>query len=193
MGFFDRFKKTANQWFQEAQNTVLGARDSLMKAAMRDVERVRQGLEQREHAALSANIRERVSYCIERALQADPAFSPAWFFKGEHLVAEGKLDEAILCLDKVTKTNPGFADAFYYKGEALYKKEAYDKALIAYERALEINPNDAGALMGKSYILNKQGKAEEAAACSDKAKQLDPSFAKNIRVVLFDRWLRIKA
>lgn len=193
MALFDFFKKTPEDWFQEAQRTRRGVDKSLAEAMIRDAEQVAAGLSpQHEWPKRMEQVHKRVAHCLEKALQIDSSFAPAWLAKGEQMLYSTKthLDEAIACLDKALAVNPMLADAHCLKARALELKGACDEALACYERAIEYNPRDGEAWLWKSRLLARQGNAEQARVCEEKANSVDPSVrhAPAWRV----RWLELR-
>lgn len=173
---------TPEDWFKRAQVHHNNESKGLVAVAMHNKD---------EYAKSIIQIRDSVIKFLDKALELDPVYAPAWFAKGEvHLIA-GNLDEAIACLDKSLDINPNLVDAIYCKAKTLGMKGSYDEALSTYERVIEKEPNDAEAWMGKAHILRQKKLEGEATACTNKAKSLDPTFSQGFRLESF-RWLRYK-
>jgi len=198
MGLFDIFKRTAKEWFQEAQKVQFDAGKALGQAALRDAGRLSQGYinsyNEGEHVLMSANVEKRVSQCLDRALQIDSAYALALIAKGERMLysKNKNVEEAICYFDKALVTEPNLASAYYLKATVLESKSVFDEALACYQRAVELDADDAEALMGKARILRRNGKDKDADECLAKAKILDPSSDQAIRISKF-RWLTIRA
>jgi tetratricopeptide (TPR) repeat protein len=190
MGFFDLFKTTAKEWFQEAQRTHRGAGPQLAIAADRDVARRRQGLQSNEHQTVSAKVRQRVMQCLNKAAQIDPGYSPAWLAKGEILLGNKQLDDALECLNKAVQGDPPLPDALYCQARALEQKQSNEEALRSYERALSIDAEDGEAWKGMARILASLGRKAEAEDCEQRARE---SKGRSLQVGAFRlerrRWL----
>jgi Flp pilus assembly protein TadD len=185
MRLFDIFKKTAKEWFQEAQKVWPIARNAIIYTANWDVQRLREGIigsaKDGENARLLAKLDKQVLYCLDKALHLDPSYAPALFAKGEIMLYQNDIKEAISYFDKVFLSEPDFPSAYYLKAEALVREERFDEALACYQKAVELNANDAESLMGKARILRRNGKEKDADECAAKAKMLDPSLDQAIR------------
>lgn len=60
--------------------------------------------------------------CYEKALEMDPDFTLARYYKGHALFTLRKYKEAIECYDTVLRKDPTFYTAWYWKGRAFLRQ-----------------------------------------------------------------------
>ena len=117
----------------------------------------------------------------ERRLCGVEASATAFFLKGEHSAAEGKIDGAVSQFKQAVKLDPNFslssAASLLGIGKQFVKSGNLDQAILAYNQAqeldsqLEISASDWNQLCWEGS-LNKQ--AEKAMFACDKAIELAP-------------------
>lgn len=79
--------------------------------------------------------RLRVRY-LSKALQANPAYQPAWGMKGHALFELGQYDEAIACFDRSLALHPS-ALVWYRRGLCFQQKGDASESLRCFGKALE--------------------------------------------------------
>jgi len=95
------------------------------------------------------------------------------FDQGVDLVADGKLEEAIVKYEEAIALDPAFADA--WQGVALAANELglHDRAIEAGKKLCELTPDDVLAYTTLSRIYQAAGMIAEAEAEGGKARILD--------------------
>jgi tetratricopeptide (TPR) repeat protein len=116
---------------------------------------------------------------IDEALQIEPDNLEVLSYKGDWLVKNGSLDEAISYYDRVLNIEPDNVNALSYKGDWLVKNGSLDEAISYYEKGLEIDtffvdaskksnydkilaidPNNLDAINAKGSSLVSLGRSE---------------------------------
>lgn len=115
---------------------------------------------------------------LEKACESNPKNHHAWYQKGNLLLKQERLDEAVKCFDKVTMLDAKNVDALYSKAVCLFKKQRFEDAVYCYNFVLQINPKHASCLADKADCLVKLGRAEQAISSYEKALNIDPLLAK---------------
>lgn len=100
--------------------------------------------------------------CSEKALEIEPNYSLAWFYKGYALSEKGVYEESIDCYDKATKIDPSMLNGWNNKGVALDKLGRYKDALDCFEKELEVNPDNKLARDNKKLMLQKLGQTGDS-------------------------------
>ncbi|HEC68942.1 MAG TPA: tetratricopeptide repeat protein [Candidatus Omnitrophica bacterium] len=96
--------------------------------------------------------------------------------KGNTLVFQGELNEAIRWYRKVLKINPEFAKAYDNIGVVLARQGKIEEAIEYYEKALRNNPNLVEAYNNLGNALARQGKTEKAKMYYRQALEKDPYY-----------------
>lgn len=105
--------------------------------------------------------RTRVRY-LSKALQANPAYHPAWGMKGHALFELGQYDEAIACFDKSLELHPS-ALVWYRRGLCFQKKGECLESLRCFGKALEeCRASDRGLM---EEITRMKRRVEEQLRC----------------------------
>lgn len=97
--------------------------------------------------------------------------------KGNDLLDEGKVDEAMECFEEALRTNPGDADALLGKASCFMDSGKFDEALEWLDRALELDDRNALVWSSKGFCLGTIGRTEDALDCMEKALGIDPTSA----------------
>jgi tetratricopeptide (TPR) repeat protein len=109
------------------------------------------------------------------AAAADPdlagAASPgaSLLAKGQSLLNQAKLDEAIACFDEILAADPRSAEALVKKGTALERLRKSKEALECYDRAIAADSSMTIAYLYKGGLCNRLERFSEALACYEQA------------------------
>ncbi|OAF71609.1 Small glutamine-rich tetratricopeptide repeat-containing protein 2 [Intoshia linei] len=108
-----------------------------------------------------------------------------WKVKGNNLMIEQKLDEALVCYDKAIEINPRNPVFYGNKAAVLNKKKDFLGSIYYCDLAIEIDPQYSKAFSRKGLALVGLNKHEDAVKCYEKAIELDPkneSYKKNLQI-----------
>lgn len=95
-------------------------------------------------------------YSLNRAIEMDPTFLPAYLYGGSFSLQEDNSELALKYLDVALKLDPENATALFYKGVALTELEREDEGCKYLARAFYRGEDDAsGYLKEKCYTLTK--------------------------------------
>lgn len=89
--------------------------------------------------------------------------------KGQKLLDESKLTEALACFERILSKNPNHAEAWVKKGSALEHLRRIDEALKCYETAIAANPSMTVAYLYKGGLCNRLERFNEALECYEAA------------------------
>jgi tetratricopeptide (TPR) repeat protein len=110
---------------------------------------------------------------LERAVDADPSNSDAWYNLAVTYTNLGKLEQAQGILEKLLETYPSEETYHYSLGVALKKNGKKDEALREFERARELNPAYAEAQYAIALTLEQLGKKRAAVREWERYLELD--------------------
>jgi tetratricopeptide (TPR) repeat protein len=96
--------------------------------------------------------------------------------RGNALLREGQVDEAIVHLQKVLQMDPACAEAYNYMGSALMKKGQGGKAIGYYQAALQLDTSYADAHKNLGVAFLRNGQRDEAVAHLREALRLKPGY-----------------
>ncbi len=131
---------------------------------------------------------EAAAALLDRAIEADPDFAPAYAQRGitQMLLSDGDYgtipaaqahEQAKVWLDKALELDDGLAEA--WAGLGLYwtnQRLEREKSIAPLERALEINPNLIDASNWLSISLEYTGEIRKAAQLRKKMFETDPLY-----------------
>ena len=103
-----------------------------------------------------------------RAIEIDPKFAAAFYFRGNAYAAVNDLKAAISEHTKAIRIEPKFADALTNRGILMRETGNFDGAVSDFSRVIKLNKKDANALYqrGLSYL----GKGDFRRAIADFTK-----------------------
>jgi tetratricopeptide (TPR) repeat protein/capsular polysaccharide biosynthesis protein len=94
--------------------------------------------------------------------------------KGDRLLKEGNLEEAIAAYRHAIELNPDLSWSHHNLGEALAKLGELNEAIASYRRAIELNPDFSWSYHHLGDALDRQQHWEEAVVAFGRAIELNP-------------------
>jgi tetratricopeptide (TPR) repeat protein len=73
-----------------------------------------------------------------KAIDADPSYAPAWFYRGNNRFNKKDIEGAISDYSEAIKLKPDFADAYSNRGDAYFSSGQTDKACQDYLKAEQL-------------------------------------------------------
>ncbi|HEY0622892.1 DUF3857 domain-containing protein [Sphingomonas sp.] len=101
-----------------------------------------------------------------------PTTADGWNRRGNSLMEDNRLDDAIADFDKAIKLDADHATAWANRGIALAWKKQNEQALDSLDKAAAINPRLAYIFHGRAIVLQNQGDLGGAAAALGRAIDL---------------------
>jgi len=106
-------------------------------------------------AYCKGNYDEAIKDCT-KAIELNPKYAKAYYFRGRAYYDKGLYDEAIEDYNKTIKLNPKHADAYWCRGLAYDKKGLHNEAIKDYTKANNIYKNyKAESLLTGEGLFNK--------------------------------------
>jgi len=96
---------------------------------------------------------------------------------GDALLAQGRVDDAIVHFQKALELNPAFARSHNDLGNALLQNGRADEAAAHFRKALELNPALAQAHNNLGNVLLQIGRVDEAIVQYQQGVELKPDLA----------------
>jgi tetratricopeptide (TPR) repeat protein len=118
--------------------------------------------------------------CWYQALTIDPAWATAeeHLTLGNTLIAQGKLDKAVVCYHKAIEFKPNLAEAYHNLGEILTEKKQWDEAISFYQQAIQLNPHlSAASNCGLGKAFAGKGQLQESISAYRQAIEIEPENA----------------
>ena len=105
----------------------------------------------------------------------------SWFYLGDALAEDGRLDDAIARYREGLKLSPEDADALTTLGDMLLEAGNHKESLACYKKVLDIDPKDADALVSIGLVYGSQDRTDDAIRAFRQALELEPEnvFALN--------------
>lgn len=94
------------------------------------------------------------------------------YYTALDLMAEGRLDDAVIAYQKSLSTDPTFTEAMHGLARALQDLQRYDEAIAVAKQIAETDPDDVLAHTSLSVLYQKKGMIAEAEAEGAKARVL---------------------
>lgn len=110
---------------------------------------------------------------LERAVEADPSNSDAWYNLAVTYTNLGKLEQAQSILEKLLESYPSQETYHYSLGVTLKKNGKKKEALKEFERARELNPAYAEAQYAIALTLEQLDKKRDAVREWERYLELD--------------------
>lgn len=105
----------------------------------------------------------------DQDLAGAPSAGASLLAKGQSLLNQAKLDEAIACFDEILAADPRSAEALVKKGTALERLRKLKEALECYDRAIAADSSMTIAYLYKGGLCNRMERFSEALACYEQA------------------------
>ncbi|MEJ2298514.1 MAG: tetratricopeptide repeat protein, partial [Woeseiaceae bacterium] len=150
----------------------------------------RHTINQRTHESL-----RRGEEMIDRALEIDPGYAPAWVLKAHIHSQQGDIGArppreagamARAAADRALKLDPDSAAAHALSGDIMISFEQnYADAKAAFEKALELGPDDVDVLYQASVYYAFINQPEKALEVGQRAYELDPLFIPNYATLAY--------
>jgi Flp pilus assembly protein TadD len=94
------------------------------------------------------------------------------YYAALDLMAEGKLDDAVLAYRESLMADPKFTESMHGLARALQDLQRYDEAIRVAQQITELDPDDVLAHTSLSVLYMKKGMIPEAEAEGAKARVL---------------------
>ena len=94
---------------------------------------------------------------------------------GNQLLAQGKLEQAVVCYQQAISLQPDFREAYHRLGEVLVKQEKLDKAISIYHHGLSQNDTDVVCWYQLGEIYKTQQEWDKVIECYQKLVKLQPN------------------
>jgi|SRR5580658_1194806 tetratricopeptide (TPR) repeat protein len=129
----------------------------------------------------------------DNAIALEPAYMPAWRYRGLALIRLARFDEAAGSCARALALEPKDAEAHAFRGNALHALGRFEEALESFDRAIALQPRYAEAHQARGLALFALKKAAEAVASFDRAIAINPGFAtawcyRGNALMELDRW-----
>lgn len=98
------------------------------------------------------------------------------FKKGLNLMADEKLEDAVVLFEQALKIDPNHVETLLKLGYAKFHLEDYMDALKVYDKVLDIDVTDAEAWNLKSLVHYERKNYAKALDCVEKAVESEPTF-----------------
>jgi tetratricopeptide (TPR) repeat protein len=138
---------------------------------------------QRYTAAIGIQSKTKAVRCLERAIREDPAFSAAYSYlanvllaaSGEELPGRDVFPRARELVTRALELNPNSPDAHAASGNlAMQADQEWTRAEVEFQRAIELNPSSSSARFWYGYLLSTLQRFREAKEQLRIAIDLDP-------------------
>jgi tetratricopeptide (TPR) repeat protein len=94
------------------------------------------------------------------------------YYAALDLMADGKLDEAVIAYRESLAADPAFTEAMHGLARVLQDLQRYDEAIAVAQQITELDPEDVLAHTSLSVLYQKKGMIPEAEAEGAKARVL---------------------
>ncbi|MBX7127200.1 MAG: tetratricopeptide repeat protein [Cyclobacteriaceae bacterium] len=91
--------------------------------------------------------------CINKSIELDVTYAPAYLYAGTFLVQAHRYDEAITYLNLALRLDPNNANALFYKGAALIEQKKTDAGCSCLSRSFYLGNDDAQGYL-KEYCYD---------------------------------------
>jgi tetratricopeptide (TPR) repeat protein len=112
---------------------------------------------------------------------------PSLLQRGETLLNEGKLPEALEILQQAVVADPNSSRAFQRLGGAQLMSQDYAGSILSFQRAIGLDANNAEAFIGMGMAYLHSGRYGLARSALEEAKRIDPTKQPKIDEII--TWL----
>ena len=118
------------------------------------------------HASLGAALANRGDEAchreFERAIELNPNYATAYNFYALELLADGRLDEALVNITRAHEIDPLSSAINSNLGAVYYRRREYDKAESQLKKTIELDPNSTRAHWLAGYVYEQQKKYDQS-------------------------------
>ncbi len=114
---------------------------------------------------------------LTSAINADPRDAGSLFFRGDELLLNGKVEEALADANSAIDLKPEFVNAIYLRGRALQAKKDHLGAIDNFDRALELESDYADIMVARAFSYNALQRFDEAIEDLTKSLDLKPTWS----------------
>jgi len=112
---------------------------------------------------------------------------PSLLQRGETLLNEGKLPEALEILQQAVVADPNSSRAFQRLGGAQFMSQDYAGSILSFQRAIRLDANNAEAFIGMGMAYLHSCRYGLARSALEEAKHIDPAKQPKIDEII--TWL----
>lgn len=112
----------------------------------------------------------------EKAIQADPKYTKAYFGKGNAYKKLRKFDEAIQAYNKAIELDSTYDMCLFALGSLYEDDGKYPLAIKFYDKVVKVDPKYYKAYYQKGFAYNKLGENEKAIEALKKATEIKPDY-----------------
>jgi tetratricopeptide (TPR) repeat protein/TolB-like protein len=116
-------------------------------------------------------------YWHTKAIEFDPKYALAYYYRGSAYISKGEFEKAIADTSKAIELAPKFAEAYNNRGNAYSEHGEFDKAIKDLDKSIELDPKGAKTYDNRGIAYQAKGDSEKAIKDYGKAIELDPKFA----------------
>ncbi|MBI4501987.1 MAG: protein kinase [Gemmatimonadetes bacterium] len=121
--------------------------------------------------------RERAIGYLQRAIQADSAYAPAWSVLSLALTGQGRRGEGRAAAERAIALDSKWADGYSALAQLQWYEWDFAGAATSFQRALALEPNDGVTLGLYAIYLAAVGRYEEGVTAGTRAAFIDPLAA----------------
>lgn len=106
---------------------------------------------------------------LDRALELNPSYATAHFWRATHYMALGRIDDSLSEVRKAVELDPLSMIILTDAARNLYLARRYDESIAQYQKSLEVDSKFAIAHKGLAEVYAQIGKHDEAVSEIEKA------------------------
>ena len=106
---------------------------------------------------------------LDRALELNPSYATAHFWRATHHMALGRTDDSLTQVRKAVELDPLSMIILTDAARNLYLARRYDEAIDQYQKSLEVDPNFPIAHKGLAEVYAQIGKYDKAVSEIERA------------------------
>jgi tetratricopeptide (TPR) repeat protein len=138
--------------------SIINSEVTRLKSIISSNEYINQG----NYYFVSTNYENALIY-YEKAIEIEPGYPEAWFYKGRTLsLGEKRYEEAIVAYKQAIKLKIDYYEAMIFCSVALRKLKRYEESISMCDKAIEVNPNYPRAWYSRACSYALLGNVEQA-------------------------------
>lgn len=114
---------------------------------------------------------------FNQALQIDPKYVPAYYFRGLAREKQNNEEGAIADFDRAIQLDPGYLPAYYQRGSLKGKAGDFDTAISDFKQVIKLDSKYAPAYYNLGHVYYFRGDMDGAIEQLTQALSLQPDFA----------------